>query len=75
MLDMKRYGHLAIVAMIGIFSHFPSGAQGPQLMYRKYKRYQCKPARRSGYGPCFSCWRSRLLNSFTRRQTLVSPAG
>jgi hypothetical protein len=41
MLDMKRYGHLAIVAMVGIFSRFPSTAQETQLMYRRYKRYQC----------------------------------
>ena len=79
MQDMKRYAHLAIVAMIGIFSHFPLSTQGPQLMYRKYKRYQCGPELRT-------CLDTRLLlvhvgwfhvggSGFTRRQTPVSPAG
>ncbi len=42
MQDMKRYGHLAIVAMVGIFSHVPLSTQGSQLMYRKYKHYQSR---------------------------------
>ncbi len=91
MQDMKRYGHLAIVAMVGgIFSHVPLSTQGSQLMYRKYKHYQSRAGvvfftrtllevkwerngiaagSLHGYGPSFSCSRSRLFNSFTRRQT------
>ena len=38
MRNIKRYGYLAIAAMVGIFS--PRSTKGPQLMDRKYKRYQ-----------------------------------
>jgi hypothetical protein len=40
MQNMKRYSRLAIAAMVGIFSHFPSSTQETQLMYRQRNRYQ-----------------------------------
>jgi hypothetical protein len=42
MQNIKRYGYLAIAAMVGIFSHFPLSTQEPQPMYSKYKRYQSR---------------------------------
>jgi hypothetical protein len=64
MKNIKRNGHSAIVAMVGIFSR-------PQLMHRKYKRHQSRPETVVSRASVFEFIGSERYNSRLAVRTLL----
>ena len=68
MQNMTRYGHSAMAAMVGLFSHFSHSTKGPQLMYGK------DPRNSSRTEACFSDAKAfEVKESERHSRRLVAP--